>query len=188
MRNPAHYCGVFGHKPTWGLLPGRGHSLPGVLRQPDLAVIGPLAHSAEDLEAGLQATAGPDELRRAGYRFDLQAPSRTSLAGYRVAVWKNDYIAPVMATPAFEHDHAPLEYRTIEVEGVVQPYRQQIFWAALAVCAYLPSAVVPAGLGDDDLPIGVQIIGPEYGVLKTVGLGRLLEGAGFAFTPSPGHC
>ena len=97
-------------------------------------------------------------------------------------------IAPIMATPAFEHDYQPIEYRTIKVDGVLQPYRQQIFWAGLAVCAYLPSTVVPAGLGDDDLPIGVQIIGPEFGDLKTIGLAKLLEGAGFAFTPPPGYC
>ena len=30
IRNPAHFCGVFGHKPTWNLLPPRGHAMPGV--------------------------------------------------------------------------------------------------------------------------------------------------------------
>src|SRR5436309_367329 len=29
IRNPAHYCGVFGHKPTWGIVPPRGQALPG---------------------------------------------------------------------------------------------------------------------------------------------------------------
>ncbi|SVB67716.1 uncharacterized protein METZ01_LOCUS220570, partial [marine metagenome] len=28
IRNPAHYCGVFGHKPTLGIVPGDGHALP----------------------------------------------------------------------------------------------------------------------------------------------------------------
>ena len=95
IRNPAHFCGVFGHKPTWGLLPPRGHATPGILAQSDLSVIGPLARSAADLELSVQATAGPDELQRAGYRLDLQAPSQTALGEYRVAVWKNDDIAPV---------------------------------------------------------------------------------------------
>ena len=29
IRNPAHYCGVFGHKPTYGVVPYRGHLMPG---------------------------------------------------------------------------------------------------------------------------------------------------------------
>ena len=31
IRNPAHYCGIYGHKPTWGLVPMRGQAMPGVL-------------------------------------------------------------------------------------------------------------------------------------------------------------
>ena len=30
LRNPAHYCGVYGHKPSWGLISTRGHAPPGV--------------------------------------------------------------------------------------------------------------------------------------------------------------
>jgi len=33
IRNPAHYCGVFGHKPTFGIVPGDGHTLPGIFNQ-----------------------------------------------------------------------------------------------------------------------------------------------------------
>jgi amidase len=96
-------------------------------------------------------------------------------------------IAPIMATPAFEHDHQRFEKRTIKVDGAAQPYFQQIFWAGLAICSYLPSTVIPAGSSADGLPIGLQIIGPEFGDLKTIGLARLLEKAGFAFTPPPGY-
>jgi Amidase len=31
LRNPAHYCGVYGHKPTWGLISTRGHAPPGIM-------------------------------------------------------------------------------------------------------------------------------------------------------------
>ena len=37
IRNPAHFCGVFGHKPTWNMLPPRGHATPGILSPSDLS-------------------------------------------------------------------------------------------------------------------------------------------------------
>ena len=60
IRIPAHMCGVFGHKPTYAVVPTAGHSLPesdGL--PPPLAVIGPLARRAADLRAALQIIAGP---------------------------------------------------------------------------------------------------------------------------------
>src|SRR6185503_15547574 len=50
IRNPAHYCGVFGHKSTYGVCATAGHALPGAAHPADISVIGPLARSAEDLE------------------------------------------------------------------------------------------------------------------------------------------
>ena len=49
LRNPAHYCGVFSHKPTWGICPTLGHSIAGTVSRSDISVVGPLARSAEDL-------------------------------------------------------------------------------------------------------------------------------------------
>ena len=95
IRNPAHYCGVFGHKPTWGLLPPRGHAAPGVLAPSDLAVIGPIARSAADLEALLLVEAGPDEIMAGGYRLDLSQPSFSDLKQLRVAAMVNSALAPV---------------------------------------------------------------------------------------------
>ena len=63
IRNPAHFCGVFGHKPTHSLLWMKGHSaLPGVHAMPDISVIGPLARSARDLRTSLNLLAGPDPI------------------------------------------------------------------------------------------------------------------------------
>jgi amidase len=40
IRNPAHYCGVYGHKSTWGICARAGHNL-GALADPDISVLGP---------------------------------------------------------------------------------------------------------------------------------------------------
>jgi amidase len=49
IRNPAHYCGVYGHKSTFGLVGATRMAAPGNLTRKDLGVYGPLARSAEDL-------------------------------------------------------------------------------------------------------------------------------------------
>ncbi len=95
IRNPAHYCGVFGHKPTWGIVPSRGQSLLKTLTIVDIAVGGPLARSARDLKLALEVVAGSDELQKSGWKLELSQPSQTSLADYKIAVWADDEVAPV---------------------------------------------------------------------------------------------
>lgn len=90
IRNPAHYCGVYGHKPTFGVVPPRGQALPGRLAQGDISVIGPLGRSAEDLEIGLAVMAGPDEIDAAGYRLALPSPRQKALRDFKVAVMLTD--------------------------------------------------------------------------------------------------
>jgi amidase len=92
IRNPAHYCGVFGHKATYGLIPTRGHAPPGSLAEPDIAVMGPLARSAADLDLALDLLAHPD-LLHAGLRVEL--PRFRGTRGLRVALWANDPVSPV---------------------------------------------------------------------------------------------
>ena len=92
-------------------------------------------------------------------------------------------LMPVMSTAAFEHDHRPMSQRTLTVNGEPRGYFEQVFWAGLASVSYLPSTVIPTGLNGEGLPIGVQIVGPEYGDLVTLGAARMMEAAGFAFTP-----
>ncbi len=100
VRNPAHYCGVYGHKPSFGIIPTRGHipPPPGALSPVDLAVVGPLGRAAEDLALALDVLAGPDETDGPAWRLDLPAPRASSLEGYRVAGWLEDPACPIDST------------------------------------------------------------------------------------------
>ena len=87
IRQPAHACGVFGHKSSYGLLPTRGHAPePGIAGAIDIAVIGPLARSAADLALVVDLLAAPDPLDTAA-RLILPRRKPTSFKGLRVAVW-----------------------------------------------------------------------------------------------------
>ncbi len=87
IRVPAHFCGVYGHKPSYDLVPQRGHAPPGLDGLgPVLGVIGPMARSANDLALALDILAGPDEIEAVGYRVALPAPRHEKLSDYRVLV------------------------------------------------------------------------------------------------------
>lgn len=95
IRVPAHFCGVYGHKPTYGLCAPTGHALGDWAAPADIAVIGPLGRSADDLLLGLKAVIGPDRADGAGARPSLAAPPRRGLADYRIAVMLDDPHIPV---------------------------------------------------------------------------------------------
>ena len=99
LRTPAHYCGVFAHKPTYGIVPMRGHTFP---RQPalpsagdGLAVVGPMARSAHDLALALDVIAGPDEQSDGvGWRLVLPRPRHRALRDFRVLVIDTHPLCP----------------------------------------------------------------------------------------------
>ncbi len=88
IRNPSHFNGVYGLKPSWGIVPSRGHipGPPGSLTEADVGVTGPIARSVADLRTVLGLTAGPRPQDAAGWRLELDpGPERDSAAGLRVA-------------------------------------------------------------------------------------------------------
>jgi len=302
IRNPAHYCGVFGHKPTYRLVPSRGHSPASALADFDIAVVGPMGRSAADLDLALDIVAGADRVD-AGVKYDLPRLDGRTLRDLKVAVWANDdvspvsrdcesavvkvadtlrragasvnfdarpaftsketndiymallssalatglaepiyealkaqaantsredqsedarqvraqtmdhrswaalnnmreqlrwawrsffeqydvLLAPIASTAAFPHDHKPIAERRIDVDGSPRQYFEQLFWAGLPGVSFLPATAIPTGNNAAGLPIGIQIIGPAYGDRITIGVARLLEAEGFAFTPPPAY-
>jgi amidase len=88
IRNPAHYNGVYGLKPSWGIVPTRGHipGPPGSLVEADVGTGGPLARSVADLELALGVVAGSLPEDAAAWRLELRAgPPVSDVSGLRVA-------------------------------------------------------------------------------------------------------
>ncbi len=304
IRNPAHYCGVYGHKPTYGMVPPRGQALPGKITPSDISAIGPLGRSAADLELGLAVMAGPDEIDASGWELRLPPPRKKTLREYKIAVmltdpnsevdreiqdrlqvladflakkkvkvsdrarpaidtreaqrvyiqllraatsgrqtdedfrqnleiarglspedesyyarmmrantmshrdwlaanearhqmrWRwaeffKDYdllLCPPAASAAFPHDQKGERHeRTIRVNGREVPTTDQLFWAGYSGMVYLPSTVAPAGFTPARLPVGVQIIGPQYGDRMCIDFAHLLEGEFQGFVPPDGY-
>jgi amidase len=127
IRQPAHCCGIYGHIPTQGLVPLRGH-LPLVpleeeRLQIDLMGVGPLARHPGDLAAVLDVIAGPDGADRAGWRLSLPPPRRTELAGARIGLWCDDPDFPVEAAvrDCFEEAADRLAAAGAVVDRAVRP-------------------------------------------------------------------
>lgn len=100
IRVPAHFCGVFGHKPTADLVPQRGHAPPRSRPlQTDLTsglgVCGPMARTAADLALALDILAGPDENQAGAYRLSLPPARHADLRSYRVLVIDSHPLLPV---------------------------------------------------------------------------------------------
>jgi amidase len=116
IRTPANWTGVFGHKPTYGIVPQRGHLPPGpgAHAATDLSVCGPLARSAQDLALVLEVIAGPEAAQARAYRLELPKARHTSLHDYRIAVWLDDAAFPVDGEVARVLDDA---VRALEAAG-----------------------------------------------------------------------
>jgi amidase len=101
LRVPAFHCGIYAHKPTFALVPPRGHTPPPLPPLPfdrDLSVIGPMARGAADLSLLLDAIAGPDPLEAGkAYRLQLPAARHNALKDFRVLLIDSDPVLPANA-------------------------------------------------------------------------------------------
>ena len=89
IRCPAHFCGIYGHKPSFNIVPMRGHipPMPGTLSTAGLGVGGPMARSAADLELALEILVKPGELDDKAWSITLPESRHLGLQDFRVALW-----------------------------------------------------------------------------------------------------
>lgn len=302
IRVPAVYCGVYGMKPTFGVVPMRGHGQEALGAASDILVAGPLARSAADLELAFDIVAGADEAGFGGWSLSLPAETRTHPREYRIAVvtddrvfpvdagircalqelaacleeqgagvdldpalpiasrehyelfiallrgatsarlddaqfaavaarastfaaedcgydalmhrglsirhrdwlvanekretlrhgWRRFFatydalICPVTTTAAFPHMiGVPKIEQFFDVDGVKRSAADNYYWIGIPALCYLPAAAIPIGQSASGLPVGAQIVGPEFGDKRCLRLARLIETAFRGFAPPP---
>ncbi|MGA7206538.1 MAG: amidase [Specibacter sp.] len=172
LRIPAHFCGVYAHKPTFGLVPSRGMVPPRVPALPvegDLGVCGPMARTASDLTLLLDVMAGPDPLTL-GVAYDLALPParHQGLADFRILVLEehplvasgsavragvNRVAGALVDGGALVERHSPLLPDLAEAATL---YAQLMFsssGARLPADRYKQLQAAAAGLSPDDLSL-----------------------------------
>ena len=155
-----------------------------------LSTLGPLARTAEDLRTALAATAGPLAPCDRAYRWNLAPARHAELKEFRVGFVLDDdnapvsseasnalsgldscqnyfrdvdiFLSPATLSAAYPHDSRPFHERTIPTPDGELPYVNQVFWIAHAALVGLPAVVAPVGQTPAGLPVGVQVVGPQY--------------------------
>lgn len=101
IRNPAHFCGVFGHKPTFGIVPLLGHippppgTFPGEYKtDTDIAVAGPMARSASDLALVMDLITSPDGPHKTAWKIELPPARKNDLKNFTIGLWLEDPAFP----------------------------------------------------------------------------------------------
>lgn len=157
IRIPAHMCGLFGHKGSFGLIPTLGHvpPMPEVMVEPELSVAGPMARTAADLELGL------DALTRAGPQ--VRASRHERLSDFRIALWTGDlpYAASAETKAAIDDLAQALSARGATVSTTARPdfdpmvslenYIRSLFSIVLGGQPFRVDEAERATLGDDAL-------------------------------------
>ena len=89
VRIPSHCCGVFGLKPSFGVVPQRGYldHVGGGTTDADVNVFGPIARSADDLDLLIGVLASPAPELAPAWRIELPACDVQSLDRLRIGVW-----------------------------------------------------------------------------------------------------
>lgn len=171
IRMPAHFTGICGHKPSFGIVPSQGYldHVGGGLTEADINVVGPLARSVSDLGLLLGILAGADSDREAGWRLELP-PSRP---GTRLGVWLDDPGCPVDAEvlTILEAAVGRLEADGAQIDGDSRPVD---FEESMRVFLALISSAISPGLPDDifDLALALEAIPEEPGEDALVEMGR----------------
>ena len=153
IRIPAHFCGVYGHKPSLDLVsvdgfqPGPWDGSPGYPM--DLSVVGPLARSAADLLLALRVLGGPNGDEKKAWTWRMPPPRHRHIRDFRIGYVLDDDIAPPSSDISALHEKLLAELATAGAKidhGWPHGIDSQ---AQLKTFGYLLSALVTADVPAD---------------------------------------
>lgn len=93
IRVPAHFCGLYGHKPSYNIISEVGHMPPppgSILTGNGLSVAGPLARSPEDLEIALDVLVSAQEQDSQAWKVKLPKARTKKIKELKIAVWPDE--------------------------------------------------------------------------------------------------
>ena len=93
IRVPAHFCGLYGHKPSYNIISEVGHMPPppgSILTGNGLSVAGPLARSPEDLEIALDVLVSAQEQDSQAWKVKLPKARTKKTKELKIAVWPDE--------------------------------------------------------------------------------------------------
>lgn len=94
IRLPAHFCGVFGMRPSAGIVSKRSYAFPTTILPSEIVEIGPIARTVDDLVLAIGVLAGVPFPDATAWSIQLPPPRRRSLEGLRVLVISDHPLAP----------------------------------------------------------------------------------------------
>jgi amidase len=96
-------------------------------------------------------------------------------------------LCPAATTVAFEQvTGVPRAEQRFIVDGAPRLATDTYYWLGLAALSYLPSTTVPVGFTRAGLPVGMQVIGPEFGDYRCIAFAEFLEQGFRGYAPPPG--
>jgi Asp-tRNA(Asn)/Glu-tRNA(Gln) amidotransferase A subunit family amidase len=97
IREPAHFCGICGLKPTPGRIPSTGHFPKSGGPFAPLGVVGPMARTVADLQILFEAMAGADDGDPCAAPVEIRKIDPRSLKAVRIGFFEDDGRTPVTA-------------------------------------------------------------------------------------------